>query len=237
MNILITGASKGIGKAIAQAFCRRGGCKLFLVSRDKSLLEDLQAQTKLSNPNCETALFPCDISEPVLVTELAKSIMQKESKIDILINNAGALVNKKHEDISEDEIDLMFNTNFKAPANLIRELLPLLRNADHAHVVNIGSMGGVQGSSKYPGLAYYSASKAALSVLTECLAEEYKNQGISFNCLALGAIQTEMFAQAFPEAKAPVTAYDMAEFIMNFSLTAHKFMNGKIIPLSLSDPK
>jgi len=237
MNILITGASKGIGKAIAQAFCRKDGCKLFLVSRDKGLLEELENESKCLSPNCEIVLLPCDISKPDRVKELVSLIMQKHSAIDVLINNAGALVNKKFDLISDSEIDLMFNINFKAPANLIRELLPLLRNAGHAHVVNIGSMGGFQGSSKYPGLAFYSASKAALSVLTECLAEEYKNEGISFNCLALGAVQSEMFSDAFPGAKAPVTANQIAEFIIDFSLTAHKFMNGKIIPLSLSNPK
>jgi len=114
--------------------------------------------------------------------------------------------------------------------------LVLFRVIRNAHIVNISSMGGFQGSSKYPGMAVYSASKAALANLTEGLASEYAKDGIAFNCLALGAVQTEMLEQAFPGYKAPVSADDMANFISWFALAGHMFFNGKILPVSVSNP-
>ena len=97
-------------------------------------------------------------------------------------------------------------------------------------------MGGFQGSAKYSGLSYYSASKAALACLTECLANEFTGFGISVNCLALGSVQTEMLNEAFPGYKAPVDAKQMAEYISGFALTGHKFFNGKILPVAIGNP-
>jgi NAD(P)-dependent dehydrogenase (short-subunit alcohol dehydrogenase family) len=128
----------------------------------------------------------------------------------------------------------MIHVNLSAPARLIQCLLPMMKKG--SHVVNISSMGGFQGSQKFPGLSIYSATKAGLASLTECLAEEYKGTGISFNCLALGATDTEMLNEAFPGYKAPFTAEEMASFIVDFALTKHKFMNGKIIPVTISTP-
>jgi len=237
MNILITGASKGIGKAIALTFCKKTNHTLFLVSRDENLLKELKIQCEALNPDCLVFEYPFDLGNYSGVRELAEKIMLQAGKIDILINNAGTLVNKRFGDFSEKEIASMFNINFFAPANLIRYLIPALSGAEKAHVVNIGSMGGFQGSLKFPGLTYYSASKAALGVLTECLAVEFKNSGISFNCLALDAVQTKMFSDAFPGARASVEPSEMAEFIIDFALMTNHSLNGKIIPVSLHNPK
>ncbi len=233
MNILITGASKGIGKAVAQSFCRHGNHNLFLVARKMNLLKDLKKQCSEINPKCTVIEYSFDMGNPSDIKQLTEKINSMTGKIDILINNAGMLVNKGFSELSGTEITTMFNVNFFSPAELIRSLIPALLKAGKAHVVNIGSMGGVQGSSKYPGLTYYSASKAALGVLSECLAEEFKDSGIRFNCLALGAVQTEMFSDAFPGAKAPVSPEEMAEYIVNFSLSVKPAINGKIIPVTI----
>jgi NAD(P)-dependent dehydrogenase (short-subunit alcohol dehydrogenase family) len=105
-----------------------------------------------------------------------------------------------------------------------------------SHIVNISSMGGFQGSAKFPGLSAYSTSKAAVVSLTELLAEELKESGIKINCLCLGAVQTEMLETAFPGYQAPLQPAEMAEFICDFALTAHRFMNGRIVPVSLTTP-
>jgi NAD(P)-dependent dehydrogenase (short-subunit alcohol dehydrogenase family) len=97
-------------------------------------------------------------------------------------------------------------------------------------------MGGFQGSAKYKGLSYYSASKAALACLSECLAAEFATSGINVNCLALGAVQTEMLEEAFPGYKAPVDAKTMARFISDFALNGHKFFNGKVLPVAIDNP-
>ena len=104
------------------------------------------------------------------------------------------------------------------------------------HVVTVSSMGGVQGSMKFPGLSAYSSSKGAVITLTELLAEEYKETGPSFNVLALGAVQTEMLEEAFPGYKAPVTALEMATYIKDFALTGQKLYNGKLLQVSNSTP-
>jgi NAD(P)-dependent dehydrogenase (short-subunit alcohol dehydrogenase family) len=167
--------------------------------------------------------------------QLAGLIKQHVNHIDILINNAGTLINKSFDAMSADEVNRLFSVNYTAPALLIKNLLPLLK-AGKAHIVNITSMGGVQGSVKFAGLAHYSASKAALAVLTECLAEEYKNDDLVFNALALGSVQTEMLAEAFPNYKAPVTPEQMGAFIANFAINGRAFFNGKIIPVSITTP-
>ena len=105
-----------------------------------------------------------------------------------------------------------------------------------SHIINISSIGGIAGSSKFSGLSAYSSSKGALNILTEMLCEEFKDSGPSFNCLALGAVQTEMLEEAFPGYQAQVSSLEMANYIYKFSLEGNKFFNGKIIPVSTSNP-
>jgi NAD(P)-dependent dehydrogenase (short-subunit alcohol dehydrogenase family) len=151
-----------------------------------------------------------------------------------LINNAGALLHKPFQEITDEDFDAVFGMNVKSPFRLIRDLLPLFN--EPAHIINISSMGGVQGSIKFPGLSLYSASKGALAILTECLALEFKDQQIYINALAIGAVQTEMLAEAFPGYKAPLQPGQMAAFIKEFALTGHRYFNGKVLPVSLSTP-
>jgi NAD(P)-dependent dehydrogenase (short-subunit alcohol dehydrogenase family) len=129
---------------------------------------------------------------------------------------------------------MMMETNFFGPSMVIKKLKPLM--SEGSHIVNITSMGGFQGSSKFKGMAYYSASKAAFACLSECLAGEFAESGISVNCLAMGAVQTEMLEEAFPGYKAPLTAKEMAEFISYFAVNGHKYFNGKVLPVAVSTP-
>jgi NAD(P)-dependent dehydrogenase (short-subunit alcohol dehydrogenase family) len=163
-------------------------------------------------------------------------VLEYFDTLDILINNAGLLIHKPFADISREEAGRMMTVNFTVPLILVRTLLPLLERAGTAHVLNIGSMGGVQGSEKFPGLSVYSASKAAVHVLTECLAAEFPGSGVHFNALALGAVETEMFGEAFPDLQAPLKDSEMAEFVVEFALRGHRYFNGKVLPVSLSTP-
>ena len=144
------------------------------------------------------------------------------------------MINKSYNQLLSNDIDEMLNTNVKAPFLLIQKLVPFMKKG--SHIVNIGSMGGFQGSAKFSGLSIYSASKAALAILTECLAEELKDLEIQVNCLALGATQTEMLRSAFPDYTAPLKAFEMARFIAEFALNGNKYFNGKILPVSISTP-
>ena len=163
------------------------------------------------------------------------SFLTIENGIDVLINNAGYLVNEPFGQISESNLRKMFEVNLLGPFRLIQNVIPFLRE-ENSHVINIGSMGGVQGSVKFSGLSAYSSSKGGLSILTECLAEEYKESNIKFNCLALGAVQTEMLNEAFPGYEASVSAIEMAQYIYSFALNGSRFINGKVISVSNSTP-
>lgn len=235
MNIIITGASRGIGFETAKQFAANGKNTIIAIARNKSKLSELKEICEQINP--QSQLFPIifDLEKTDLYnTELLKAIKKYVADVDILINNAGLLFNKPFEKQTLTEINRVIQLNLAAPTMLIQCLLPIMNKP--SHVVNISSMGGFQGSQKFSGLVVYSAAKAGLASLTECLAEEYKESGISFNCLAIGATDTEMLQEAFPGYKPPFKASDMANFIVDFAINKHKFFNGKIIPVTISTP-
>jgi short-subunit dehydrogenase len=224
MNIIITGAGKGIGFEICKLFSADGGNHILAISRDIRQLTLLSGQRQ----NLMPLSFDLEKHDYENITT------RLDGKIDILINNAGYLINKPFQELNAIDIEKTFRVNFISVFNLTQLLVPHFNK--NAHVVNISSMGGFQGSAKFPGLSVYSASKSALACLTECLAEELKEQQIKVNCLCLGAVQTEMLENAFPGYKAPVQAADMASYICDFALKAHHYLNGKIIPVSISTP-
>jgi len=233
MNIIITGASRGIGRAVSRNLAERGGHHLFILSRNSEVLKELEKELSELSKDNRISILAYDLADSDVFSSIMEQVSSSVSKIDILINNAGSIVVKNFEDFSVDEIEKQFKVNYFAPAILIQTFLPLLRKADSPHIVNISSMGGFQGSRKFPGLSHYSASKAAISALTESLAEEFKSE-IAVNALCLGAVQTEMLEEAFPGYKAPLKPEDMAEFIADFALNGNKYMNGKVLPVSLS---
>ena len=234
MVIVITGSSRGIGKELAIYFSRNyPESKIIVISRNNEKLKELKQSVE--NDNLHIVLY--DINNVLNSdNELFEKIKFITSKIDILINNAGIIINKPFKDFSINDIQSVFNTNFLAPSLIIKQLLPILQESKEPHIVNIGSMGGFQGSAKFSGLSYYSASKAALANITECLAVEFADLNIKVNCLALGAVQTEMLKEAFPDYKAPINAKEITEFISDFAINGKKYFNGKIIPVSLTTP-
>ena len=236
MNIIITGASRGIGSEIAKLFANNTNNHIILISRNQEKLNELINDCKSNNASANISALPFDLTDINEIRELIPKIKSSFNKLDILINNAGFLVNKPFDKITAAEFEQIYKVNVLGPAELIRCLIPELKKSDNAHVVNISSMGGFQGSMKFPGLTAYASSKAAIANLTECLAEEYKDSNIKFNCLALGAVATEMLAEAFPGYDAPTTAKEMAEYITDFALKGHKMYNGKILPVSKTTP-
>jgi NAD(P)-dependent dehydrogenase (short-subunit alcohol dehydrogenase family) len=223
-NIIITGTSRGIGLALAKKLASEGHAVLALSRKSN---EDLANITNINQVNLDLSVAD-DFKK---VHHLIKSNWEK---VDILIHNAGALVNKPFDQLTSNDFNKVYQVNVFAVAKLTQEVLPYLRNG--SHVVTISSIGGIQGSLKFPGLAAYSSSKGAVITLSELLAEEYKNQGIAFNVLALGAVQTEMLEEAFPGYQAPISAKDMACYIADFALNGNKVYNGKVLQVSSSNP-
>ncbi len=236
MNILITGASRGIGFYTARILSQNSKNKIIIIARNAEKLQELKNSAECINPNAQVFPISCDLSETNNLPKLITQISQIVDCLDIVINNAGLAIRKPFAETTTQEVQNLFATNFFSVAKLIELLIPLLSKSENAHVLNISSMGGFQGSKKFAGLAYYSASKAAIACLTECLAEEYSDKKISFNCLAFGAVNTEMLAAVFPDYKAPINADKMAEFVADFAQNGHRFFNGKVLPVSLSTP-
>ncbi len=223
-RIIILGASQGIGAALVQHFAAMPNTEVIALSRN---LAKMQAQFQQTNVNC----FALDISQNVGAQLKG---LQLQGPFDILINNAGLLINKPFESLTHQDFIESYQVNVIGIMEATQALLPSL--APNAHIVNISSMGGFQGSQKFAGLAAYSTSKAALCAFTELFAEEYKSNGIHMNCLCLGAVQTEMLESAFPGYTAPTSAEQMAQFIADFALYSGAYFNGKILPVSSTNP-
>ena len=236
MKIIVTGASRGIGYALVKHLVQNLECTVLAISRNEGKLKQLQQDCERSKKG-KVFVLTADITSKEIEEILAPYFENEFREVDLLINNAGYLVNKPFLALTQEDFNASYQTNVYAVVKLVQLAHSALRAAKkQAHVVNIGSMGGVMGSSKFPGLSIYSSSKGAVSILTECLAEELKEDGIAVNCLALGAVQTEMLNDAFPGYKAPLSANQMAEFIADFGIKAHQYINGKVIPVSLSTP-
>ena len=231
MNIIINGGSGGIGREVVLQMANNKDNQIIFTGRDEERLKEIAALC--TNNNASYLRFDLSVlgNEAEAVRE---QVFNRISKLDIMINCAGSLIVRDFVDIPDQDARIMMETNLFGPATFIKMLVPLM--AKGSHIVNISSMGGFQGSAKYKGLAYYSASKAALACLTECLAVELAERGISANCLALGSVQTEMFENAFPGFKAPIQPAEMAAFISYFAVNGNKFFNGKILPVAVSNP-
>jgi NAD(P)-dependent dehydrogenase (short-subunit alcohol dehydrogenase family) len=229
MNIIINGGTRGIGRETAICLARDPQNRILITGRTVSALKELEE----SYENIRSLAI--DFSDPVQIAgKLLKVAADGFSSIDILINMTGLMIPKEFMEITETEARMMVETNLMGPATAIRILKPFMKEG--SHIVNISSMGGFQGSSKYKGLAWYSASKAAIACLTECLAEEFRESAIRVNCLALGSVQTEMLNDAFPGYTAPVSPSEMGEFVGEFALKGHKVFNGKILPVAVTNP-
>lgn len=233
MNIIITGASSGIGFEAAIELAGQPGNKVIALARTAANLSRLAEITRTLHPG--SILLPVEFD--IVYDEyaaLTAFVKQELGQVDLLINNAGVLINKPFLETSTLEMQEMLMGNVVGHWQMIQAMIPFMPTG--SHILNIGSMGGFQGSVKFPGLSAYSASKAALHTLTECLAFELADKGIKVNCLALGSAQTEMLESAFPGYESPVMAVDMGKYIADFGKTGHKLFNGKILPVAVTTP-
>ncbi|MEO8252859.1 MAG: SDR family NAD(P)-dependent oxidoreductase [Flavobacterium sp.] len=223
-NIIITGTSRGIGFELALQFANAGHQVLAL---SRKIPQELVGN---KNITC----LSVDLANEAEIEKVADFISLQWKQVDALIHNAGSLICKPFENLSQTDFENVYKVNVFGVANLTRICIPFLQKG--SHVVTISSMGGIQGSLKFAGLAAYSSSKGAVITLSELLAEEYKERGISFNVLALGSVQTEMLEEAFPGYQAPISAAGMATYIFDFTLNGNKYFNGKVLEVSTTNP-
>ena len=224
-HIIITGTSRGIGFELVHLFAKQGH-KVLALSRNAQPVANLQFDNISS--------FAFDLCKEEDYKKVTTFIEEEFKHVDILINNAGMLLNKPFAETTFQDFTKVYQTNVFGVSEMTRIVLPFMKS--DGHVVTVSSMGGIQGSMKFPGLSAYSSSKGAVITLSELLAEEYKETGPQFNVLALGAVQTEMLKEAFPDFQAPTSALEMATYINEFSLNGNKFYNGKVLQVSNSTP-
>src|SRR5690554_6879110 len=225
--IVVIGASRGIGKELVIQFAKEKSNTVIALSRNTEAMAQC-----FPGENIHCGFI--DLTKPDLHEEMDKTLKQFPS-VDIVINNAGKLIKKPFLELTREDIDLCYQTNAVGIMHATQYVLPKML-VKGGHIVNISTMGAFQGSVKFPELSAYSTSKAGISSFTELFAEEYKDTKVKMNCLCLGAAQTEMMEEAFPGYKAPVSAAEMAAYIVDFAYTAPKYYNGKILPVSSSTP-
>ena len=223
-NIIVTGTSRGIGYELALQFANAGH-QVLAISRNTP-----QALLQHQNITC----LSVDLANESALAVVEDFLSSTWKKVDAVVHNAGALLLKPFAETTQADFENIYKVNVFGVANLTRICLPYLQSG--SHVVTISSIGGVRGSLKFAGLAAYSSSKGAVITLTELLAEEYKEKGISFNVLALGSVQTEMLNEAFPGYQAPISAEGMANYIYDFTLNGNKYFNGKVLEVSSTNP-
>jgi short-subunit dehydrogenase len=226
-TVVIVGASRGIGCEMVKLFAQDASNRVIALSRNLHQMQTVFSGMK----NVECHAF--DLSKEVLPQ--ANFVFSQLTEIDILINNAGKLVNKPFVELTHEDLQNCYQINAIGVMETVQAAVPKMQ-VNGGHIVNISSMGGFQGSVKFAGLSAYSTSKAAVCSFTELFAEEFKDTKLKINCLCLGAAQTEMLEEAFPGYEAPLSASKMAEFIVNFACTGQQWFNGKILPVSLSTP-
>lgn len=231
MNIIVNGGSQGIGRAVVVRMSADKDNQILATGRNEEFLRELVKECLNEN----VTYLRMDITRmSEEITAVKDQIFNRFNRVDILINMVGSLKVSDFMKMNDNDSRNMMEANFFGPANLIKLVVPLMPAG--SHIVNISSMGGFQGSSKYRGLSVYSSSKAALACLSECLAVELSEAGISVNCLALGSVQTGMFGDAFPGLKAPIGPDGMAEFISYFAQNGNKYFNGKVLPVAVNNP-
>ncbi|KAF2334060.1 SDR family NAD(P)-dependent oxidoreductase [Flavobacterium ginsenosidimutans] len=223
-NIIVTGTSRGIGYELALKFAEAGH-QVLAISRKIP-------QTLLQHQN--VTCLSVDLADETALNQVESFLSSTWKKVDAVVHNAGTLLLKPFSETTQADFESIYKVNVFAVANLTRICIPYLEKG--SHVVTISSIGGVRGSLKFAGLAAYSSSKGAVITLTELLAEEYKEKGISFNVLALGSVQTEMLNEAFPGYQAPISAEGMATYIYDFTLNGNKYFNGKVLEVSSTNP-
>lgn len=226
-KIVVTGASRGIGLELVKKLAASGH-QVLALSRNTASIDPILANRE------QVTFLETDITTGAGIKMVVGYVEENWDKVDIVIHNAGALLHKPFKETTSEDFLRIYQVNVFAVAELTRRLDPFLVGG--SHVVAISSMGGIQGSMKFAGLSAYSSSKGAVITLMELLAEEYKDRGVQFNALALGAVQTEMLKEAFPDYEAPISAEDMADYIGDFALKGNAVYNGKVLQVSSSTP-
>jgi 3-oxoacyl-[acyl-carrier protein] reductase len=234
---IVTGAARGIGKAIALTLLREGG-KLAIIDSDRERLEILKKEFEKENK--EVIVIPCDITKSSDVKEMAVQVHKKFGRIDILVNNAGIIRRGTIETVTEEDWDRVIEVNLKGTFNCCKAVVEIMKNQNYGKIVNVSSIAGKLGDiTSAPG---YGPSKAGIDALTKTLARQLAPYGINVNAVSPHAIETEMSAQWSEERRKEIIASiplgrlgkpeDVAEAVLFLVSDEASFITGEILDVN-----
>lgn len=224
--VLITGGGSGIGAACAEEFFRRER-PVVLVGRTASRLKE--TAKRLGDPR-RVLTVAGDVGDEAFASRVFEEATRRFRAVDVLVNNAAELVKKPFLDTTAAEWDATMRTNLRGPFLFSREFLRAAKRG--RTIVNIGSLAGAHGTSKFPGLSAYTVSKYGITGLTAALAVEARPLGVAVFCVAPGAVDTAMLHKAAPGLKAGAGPDDVARVVAELAESAAPDMlSGALIPL------
>ncbi len=213
-TVLITGGTRGIGKAMVSAFSKAGYRVFFTYHSSKELASELEKSAGAKG-------FCVDFQNVQSVTDFADRFLSEFERVDVLINNAGISHYGLIQDVSERDFERVFNVNFQSPFFLTRKLIPSMVAVNRGTVINIASIWGETGASCE---VLYSSAKGAMIAFTKALAKELAPSGVAVNCISPGVVDTDMMARFSPDEKKelaeeiPAGKFTDADEIANLAL-------------------
>jgi len=234
---IVTGAARGIGKAIALTFVREGA-RIALVDVDRDRLDLLKDE--ISKNKGEALSLPCDITQSPQVKEMVNQVQEVFGRVDILVNNAGIIRRGTIETVTEEDCDRVIEVNLKGTFNCCKAVFGIMKQQGYGKIVNISSIAGKMGDiTSAPG---YGPSKAGIDALTKTLARQLAPYGINVNGVAPHAIETEMSAQWSEERRREIIASiplgrlgkpeDVAEAVLFLVSDEASFITGEILDVN-----
>lgn len=233
-TVLVTGASRGIGKCIAEAFARKGANVLLNASRESDYFSAVLDEFNKAGYSC--AGYACDVSDPEAVKGMFEYVTKKFGAVDILVNNAGVTRDMLLMKMTEEEWDTVMNVNLKGVFNCTKACIRPMMKKRSGRIINISSVVGLIGN---PGQANYAASKAGMIGFSKSIAKEVGKRGITCNVVAPGFIKSDMTEALSDEIKAkyleniPLNRFgdttDVAETVLFLASEKSSFITGQVI--------
>lgn len=187
---IVTGATRGIGRAVLSRFQAEGASVIGVFQKNEELAKQLEIEYASKNSRDQSIEFvQGSVADPVFVADLMQYVYNKYQRIDILVNNAGIAEDQLSMMMSLEQWNTVFDTNFLGTYHGCREVIPFMQAQQNGKVVNVISVSGVHGKE---GQINYAGSKGAVVGLTRLLSRKHAQEGIHFNCIAPGMIETDM---------------------------------------------
>lgn len=231
---LVTGAGRGIGRAVAVALAKNGATVIVNYNGSKESAEEAVAEIEQAGGRAEA--MQCNVAEFASSEELVKTVLEKYKRVDILVNNAGVTRDNLIMRMSEEDYDAVLDTNLKGAFNMIRHLSRSMARQRSGKIINISSVSGVLGNA---GQSNYSASKAGLIGLTKSVARELASRGINVNAVAPGFIDTDMTRNMTEDAKKAMnsmipmgkmgSAENIADLVLFLAGNHSDYITGQVI--------